>query len=66
MYSRGPTDGFAVLLAANTETTYDWANERRTVPLQVGASQVFTLGRQPISIGLNGRYWAERPTTAPE
>lgn len=56
----------ALTLAANTETTYDWENSQWTVPLQMAVSQVLTLGRQPISIGLTGRYWAERPTTAPE
>jgi hypothetical protein len=37
-----------------------------TVPLQVGVSQVLTLGRQPISVGLFGRYRVERPTATPE
>ena len=53
-------------LASNTESTYDWENEQWTVPIQVGVSKVLTMGRQPISLARNGRYWAEGPDTAPD
>jgi hypothetical protein len=53
-------------LAANTETTYDWKGGQWTVPLQAGVSKVFTFGKLPVSFALNGRYWAEGPTSAPD
>lgn len=56
----------ALTLAVNTEATYDWETEQWTVPLQAGVSQVLRLGRQPISLGLFGRYWADGGQTAPD
>jgi hypothetical protein len=53
-------------LVTNTESTYDWENNQWTVPVQAGVSKVLTVGRQPISLALNGRYWAEGPDTAPD
>jgi hypothetical protein len=57
-------NGFGV--NANTETTYDWEREQWTVPIQLGVSKVLKLGAQPIQLNLNGRYWVERPDSAPE
>jgi hypothetical protein len=57
-------NGFGI--NANTETTYDWEREQWTVPIQVGVSKVLKLGVQPIQLNLNGRYWVERPDSAPE
>ncbi len=56
----------AVTLSLNTESTYDWKSEQWTVPIQLGVSKVFKFGKLPVSLGLNGRYWAERPDSAPE
>jgi hypothetical protein len=50
----------------NMESTYDWENEQWTVPLQAGASKIHVFGKRPVSLGLFGRYFAERPDTAPE
>jgi hypothetical protein len=41
-------------------------DDNRAVPVQLGASQVLKLGKQPISLALFGRYWAEGPDTAPD
>lgn len=49
-----------------TESTYDWRNEQWTVPINVGVSQLIRIGRLPISIGLQGRYYAEKPTNGPD
>jgi uncharacterized membrane protein YidH (DUF202 family) len=57
-------NGFGI--NANTETTYDWEREQWTVPIQLGVSKVLKLGAQPIQVALNERYWAERPSSAPE
>jgi hypothetical protein len=53
-------------LVTNTESTYEWESDQWTVPIQAGVSKVLTIGRQPISLALNGRYWAEGPDTAPD
>ncbi|MBL8584463.1 MAG: transporter [Rhizobiaceae bacterium] len=56
--------GFSVTL--NTESTYDWVSEQWPVPLNLGAQQVFKLGKQPVSLQLGGRYYAEAPEGGPE
>ncbi len=50
----------------NTESTYDWDEDQWTVPVQAGVSQLLKVGKQPISLGLFGRYWAEGPDSAPD
>jgi hypothetical protein len=45
----------------NTESTYDWQNPQWTVPLNLTVSQVLKIGKQPVSIQIGGRYYAERP-----
>jgi hypothetical protein len=56
----------AVSIAANLESTYDWKAEEWTVPIQVAVSKVLHLGGQPVSLGLNLRYWADGPSSAPD
>lgn len=53
-------------VSANTEATYDWENERWTVPVQVGISKILKLGCQPVSIGVFPRLWLEGPENGPE
>ena len=50
----------------NTESTYDWYARQWTVPINSGVSQLLKFGDQPVSIGLSGTWYAERPDTAPE
>ena len=52
-------------LSLQTETTYNWSAQQWTVPIIAGASQILKIGLQPVSIGLQGKYVAERPTGAP-
>jgi hypothetical protein len=52
--------------ALNTESTYDWNSEQWSVPVNVTASKLLTLGRQPISIGGGLRYWVDGPEGGPE
>lgn len=50
----------------NTESTYDWENEEWTVPLNLMVSQIFKIGKLPVSLQVGGRYYAEAPTGGPE
>ena len=53
----------------NTETTADWNassdNGKWTVPLNFAVSQILKIGKQPISIGIGGRYYADTPRYGP-
>lgn len=53
-------------LSLSTETTYDWTGRQWTVPLIAGASQIVKVGALPLSLGINGKYYAARPEGAPE
>jgi hypothetical protein len=50
----------------NSESTYDWTAEEWTVPFNAGVSQILKLGKQPVSIGLMGTWYAEAPAGAPD
>ncbi len=49
-----------------SESTYDWTNDQWTVPVVGSISQVLKIGKQPISVQLGGKYFAEGPSGAPE
>jgi len=53
-------------LGLNTESTYDWEAEQWTVPINLFVQQLLKVGKQPISLQLGGRYYAEGPSGAPE
>ena len=42
-------------VTVNTESTYDWTARQWTVPVNLLASQVINIGRQPLSLSLGGR-----------
>ncbi|MEO8350100.1 MAG: transporter [Chthoniobacteraceae bacterium] len=50
----------------NTESTYNWDDSQWTVPLNLMVSQVLRIGKQPVSIQLGARYYAETPSGGPE
>ncbi len=50
----------------NTESTYDWRAEQWTVPLNFMINQMVKLGKQPVSLQLGYRYYAERPAEGPD
>ncbi len=50
----------------NTESTYDWENHQWTVPLNATVSQLLKIGKQPISLGLGFRYYADGPSGGPD
>jgi len=49
----------------DTESTYDCEASQWTVPINFGVSQIFKIGKQPMSIQLGGRYYADGPSGAP-
>lgn len=50
----------------NTESTYDWNAEQWTVPLNASVSQLLKVGKQPVSLALGAKYYAEGPSGGPE
>ncbi len=50
----------------NTETSYNWTADQWTVPVNFQVSKLTTLGNQPVSLQLGGRWWAVSPTAGPE
>lgn len=48
------------------ELTYDWEAEQWLAPANLVVSQLFLLGRQPIQVGLGGRYYLDAPSGGPE
>lgn len=49
-----------------TESTYDWKADQWTVPINAGVTQLFKFGKLPVSIGLQGRIYTEKPDGAPD
>ena len=58
------TNDFTVEL--DGESTYDWEQKQWTVPITAGVSQLVTVGRQSVSVGLDGRWYAWHPAGGPE
>ena len=52
--------------AVNTETSYNWTADEWTVPINMSVSKLTTIGSQPVSLQMGGRWWAVSPTAGPE
>ncbi|HET6409204.1 MAG TPA: hypothetical protein VFG14_15050 [Chthoniobacteraceae bacterium] len=50
----------------NAESTYNWEESQWTVPINAMVSQILKIGKQPVSVQLGGRYYAEGPSGAPD
>ena len=54
----------------NTESTANWNNTpgdaKWTIPLNLEISQILKIGKQPISIGIGGRWYADSPRYGPD
>ena len=50
----------------DTESTYDWKDSQWTVPINATVSQILKIGKQPVSIQLGFRYYAEAPKDGPD
>jgi hypothetical protein len=61
-YTLPDTTAFVV----NAETSYDWESEEWTVPINAGVSRIFKFGSRPVSLGIQGRYYAVSPSGGPE
>ena len=53
-------------MGINTESTYDWAKTKWTVPINPFVSQVLKIGPQPISLQVGPKLYVEGPTAAPD
>ena len=56
--------GFAI--TTTLEASYDWTGRQWTLPLAAGVSQLVKLGEVPVNLALQGRYWLDGPSNAPE
>lgn len=50
----------------NSEATYDWANDKLSVPINVIVSKLVKVGEQPVSLFVGGRYNAISPEAGPK
>jgi hypothetical protein len=50
----------------NTESSYNWETEDWTVPINLTVSQLVKFGKQPVSLLLGYRYYADTPTGGPD
>lgn len=55
----------ATTFSLNTESTYNWKTKQWSVPVNAQVSQLVRLGKQPVSFGLGGRYYAASPEGGP-
>jgi hypothetical protein len=49
-----------------TETSYNWTADEWTVPIIAAVSKLSSIGNQPVSYQLGGRYWAVSPDAGPK
>jgi hypothetical protein len=52
-------------LTLNTESTYNWTANEWTVPLNLDISHVYKFGKQPVSLDVGGRWYADTPEGGP-
>jgi hypothetical protein len=50
----------------DSEATYNWAASQWTVPINAGITQLLKFGKQPVSVQLAYRYYAQRPSDGPD
>jgi len=56
----------ATTVGLNTESSYDWASHRWTVPINLTLAQLVVFGNQPVQFTVGVRYYAEAPAAGPE
>ncbi len=52
--------------ALNTESTYNWATEDWSVPINFTVAKLVKVNEQPIQFTAGVRYWAESPSSGPD
>jgi hypothetical protein len=45
----------------NTESTYNWKTSTWSVPVNLTVTQILKIGKQPLSLQVGMRYWADTP-----
>ncbi len=50
----------------NTESTYDWQGHQWSVPVNFMATQMLKVSKQPITLQLGYRYYADGPSGGPD
>jgi hypothetical protein len=53
-------------LTLNSESTFNWTAEEWTVPINLTLSHVYNFGKQPVSLAIDGRWYAETPHAGPD
>jgi hypothetical protein len=56
----------ATTFTLNSESTYDWANQQWTVPLNFMVQQMVKIGKQPVALTVGARYYADKPDGGPD
>ncbi|MEM8632111.1 MAG: transporter [Pseudomonadota bacterium] len=56
----------AYTFTVNSESSYNWETEEWSIPINLLASKLVTIGKQPVSFALGARYWADTPDTGAE
>lgn len=56
----------ATSFTINTESTYDWEDEQWTTPINAMISQVFKIGKLPVSAQVGARYTPAAPAGIPD
>jgi hypothetical protein len=59
-FSKGTT------VFVEVEADYDWHDDRWTLPVIAGVQQVMKFSDQAVSLGVDGKYWVEGPSTSPD
>lgn len=59
------TSKTALTVSLAADATYDWKNERWTMPVTLSASQLVRLGKQRASVGAAARYYVEATDGSP-
>jgi len=60
------TNSKATTFALNAEMSYDWIGDQGSVPLNFNVSQLTSLGKQPIQLGIGTRVYLESPSGGPD
>lgn len=45
----------------NTESSYNWKARQWSVPINLTLTQILKIGKQPLSLQVGTRYWADTP-----
>lgn len=60
------TTANAFTFAAEMEGTYDWVTKQWSLPINLTASKLTTIGEQKVTFEVGLRYWADSPSGGPE